>query len=49
MACCVVIGSNDLVPGLVEMKKGDAVTTEVTSSNDIVTGSNITSEWSNEQ
>ena len=31
------------------MKWGDAVTAEVTGSNDVVTGSIITSGWSNEQ
>ena len=49
MARHVVIGSNDVVTGLVVTKWGDAVTAEVTGSNDVVTGSNITSGWSNEQ
>ena len=31
------------------MKWGDAVTAEVTSSNDVVIGSKITPGWSNEQ
>ena len=43
MARDLVIGSNDVVTGLVVMKWGDAVTAEVTGSNDVVTGSNITS------
>ena len=43
MARDVVIGSNDVVTGLVVMKWGDAVTAKVTSSNDVVTGVKITS------
>ena len=43
MAHDEVIGSNDVVRGLVVMKWSDAVTAEVTGSNDLVTGSNITS------
>ena len=43
MARHVVIGSDDVVTGVVVMTWGDAVTAEVRSNNDVVTGSNITS------